>query len=198
MSAVNKIINYFLQKSTKKELIFWFVTTYLLYFYIILFTIPQLREIAGGMTIPDMMPAGYDPAYLHKLLITLGEKGRNLYLFKQIPFDMIYPFLYGFSFSLLLAYIYKLLFSKENIFRFFCLLPFVASVFDYAENLSIAMLLYTFPDFSVANAFMANSFTILKSFFTVFSFILVFAGVIAVFVKWITGRMSNKEQKSST
>ena len=189
---MKKLINYFLQKSTKKELIFWFVTTYLLYFYMILFPIPQLKILAGGMKIPDMMPTGYDPAYLYTLLVTLGEKGRNLYLFKQIPFDMVYPFLYGFSFTLLLAYIYNLLFTKQTILRFICLIPFVASIFDYAENITIANLIYNFPYFSISNALMANTFTILKSSFTIVSFLLVFMGVLSVIIKRLLEKFRNK------
>jgi hypothetical protein len=189
---VKKLINYFLQKSTKNELIFWFITTYLLYFYMILFTIPQLKELSGGMQIPDLMPTGYDPAYLYSLLVTLGQKGRNLYLFKQIPFDMIYPFLYGFSFTLLLAYIYNLLFTKNTLIRYLCLIPFVAAFFDYAENITIANLIYTFPFFSVNNAHLASIFTILKSAITVFSFILVLAGVLSVIVKRLIERFNKK------
>ena len=162
----------------------------------ILFPIPQLKELAGGMKIPDMMPTGYDPAYVNTLLLNLGEKGRNLYLYKQIPFDMIYPFLYGFSFTLLLAYIYNLLFTKNTILRFICLIPFIATIFDYAENITIAKLIYTFPYFSVSNALMANTFTILKSSFTILSFILVFAGVLSVVIKRIIERIRKKSHQT--
>jgi hypothetical protein len=148
-----------------------------------LFTIPQLKEIAGGMKIPDMMPAGYDPTYLFTLFIALGEKGRNLYLFKQIPFDMIYPFLYGYSFTLLFAYMFKLLFTRENFVRYLCLMPFVATLFDYAENITIAKLLYTFPDFAMSSALMASTFTVLKSSFTILTFVLVVAGVVSIVIK---------------
>jgi hypothetical protein len=189
---VKKLSNYFLQKSTKKELAFWFVTTYLLYFYMILFPIAQLKDIAGGMRIPDMMPGGYDPAYLYSLLVTLGHKGRNLYLFKQIPFDMIYPFLYGFSFTLLLNYIYKLLYNKNTVLQYFCLIPFVAALFDYAENISIANLLYTFPYFSINIARVASVFTVLKSSITILSFVLVFAGLISVVIKRLIIRSGKK------
>lgn len=158
----------------------------------IIFIIPQLEELAGGMKIPDMMPTGYDPAYFYSLLVALGQKGRNLYLFKQIPFDMIYPFLYGFSFTLLLSFIYNLLFTKETLIRYLCLIPFLAAFFDYAENLTIANLLYTFPYFSVNNARMASIFTILKSAFTVLSFVLVFAGVLSVVVKRLMERFHKK------
>ena len=161
----------------------------------IIFIIPQLEELAGGMKIPDMMPTGYDPAYLYSLLVALGKKGRNLYLFKQIPFDMIYPFLYGFSYTLLLAYIYKLLFRKKSILRFVCLIPFVATIFDYAENISIAKLLYTFPYFSFNNALMANTFTILKSSFTILSFILVFAGVLSIVIKKLMQKFRNNDRQ---
>ena len=168
------------------------MTTYLLYFYMILFIIPQLKELAGGLNIPDMMPTGYDPAYLYSLLVTLGHKGRNLYLFKQIPFDMIYPFLYGFSFTLLLAYIYNLLFTKDTFIRYLCLIPFLAALFDYAENIAIANLLFTFPFFSVNIARMASTFTILKSAITVLSFVLVFAGVLSVVIKRLIERFLKK------
>jgi hypothetical protein len=158
----------------------------------ILFTIPQLKELANGMKIPDMMPGGYDPSYLFTLLVNLGQKGRNIYLFKQIPFDMIYPFLYGFSFTLLLAYICNQLFTKSTKVQYLCLIPFIAALFDYAENITIANLLYTFPYFSVNNARLASTFTILKSSVTVLSFVLVLLGVLSVVIKNIIERSGKK------
>ena len=45
---------------------------------------------SGGMKLLDMMPLGYDMDYINTLFETLGEKGRDIYLYNQIPVDMIY------------------------------------------------------------------------------------------------------------
>ena len=67
-------------------------------------TIPMVMSFSDGMKLLDMMPAGYSAEYVNTLLNTLGEQGRNAYLFQQIPVDMVYPFLFAVSYCLLFAY----------------------------------------------------------------------------------------------
>ena len=67
-------------------------------------TIPKTMGFSKGMKLLDMMPMGYDSEYINTLFEALGENGRGVYLYNQIPIDMVYPFLFGISYCLLLVY----------------------------------------------------------------------------------------------
>ena len=84
----------------------------------LIITIPKTMTFSAGMKLLDMMPVGYNPEYIITLLDTLGEKGREVYLYNQIPVDMIYPFLFGISYSLLIAYFLKKI-NKLNSYYFY-------------------------------------------------------------------------------
>jgi hypothetical protein len=58
--------------------------------------------------------------YVHQLLDTLGEKGREAYLWNQIPLDMLYPGLFGASYALILAYLLQKLQKLESAWFFLC------------------------------------------------------------------------------
>ena len=68
---------------------------------------------SNGMKLLDMMPTGYNSEYVYALFETLGVEGRFTYLYNQIPIDMIYPFLFGISYCLLIAYFLRKL-NLEN------------------------------------------------------------------------------------
>ncbi len=70
-------------------------------------TIPKTMAFSNGMKLLDMMPLGYNAEYVKTLLTTLGADGRAIYLFQQIPIDMIYPFLFAFSYCLTMGYFLK-------------------------------------------------------------------------------------------
>ncbi|MEP1982666.1 MAG: hypothetical protein ABJJ07_03315, partial [Maribacter dokdonensis] len=78
------------QRSGKKVLVL-FLLTNIVYAYMLLVTIPATMTFSNGLQLLDMMPAGYDLEYVNTLLQTLGNTGRQMYLTKQIPVDMIYP-----------------------------------------------------------------------------------------------------------
>ena len=84
-----------------------FVLTNIVYVTMLTVTIPRVMQYAGGMKLLDMLPTGYDAAYVNSLLNALGPEGRNSYLFQQIPLDLIYPGLFGVTYCLLFAFDHK-------------------------------------------------------------------------------------------
>jgi hypothetical protein len=114
----------------------------------------------------------YNAEYVNSLLNTLGDKGRDAYLFNQIPIDMIYPFLFGITYCLVLAYILNKL-GKLNVYLFYlCLIPLFSGVFDYFENIGIITMLISYPDNSIILSQITNVFSVLKSSFTTIYFII--------------------------
>lgn len=164
-----------------KKVLIIFMVTNAVYFIMILITIPKVIEYAQGMDLFDMMPKGYSVEYAQTLLTTLGSDGRSTYMQMQLPVDMIYPFLFGLTYSLMLAYFLAKLSWIEKPLFFIVLLPLVAGLFDYAENIGIFRMLRAYPDFSTTTAQWTNYFTIVKSVLSSASFILLLI-LLAIFL----------------
>lgn len=159
------------------------VPTLGVYITMLTFSVPKVLQHSGGMTILDVMPTGYSSEYVRKLFETLGEAGRNVYLFQQIPLDMIYPGLFAITFSLLLALLFERVLSTKSKIQKLIILPFLAGIFDYLENLGIIVMLNMHPNFPswVANA--TNVFSIIKSLITIIVFVLIIYGIIALMMR---------------
>ena len=138
-----------------------------------------------GMALLDMMPSSYSSEYIHTLFTTLGNKGREVYLFNQIPIDMIYPVLFGISYCLLLAFVLNKLNKLNTILFYGCFFPLIAGIADYMENFNIIAMLTNYPNISSPIATMTNSFTILKSVFTTIYFVILLVAFVALGIKFI-------------
>jgi len=114
---------------------------------------------------------------------TLGEKGRSVYLFNQIPVDMIYPGLFAISYSLLLFYLFKKSFKPNSKIYALSLVPLFGGLFDYLENIGIIVMISIYPQFSSNISNITNTFSILKSIFTTLFFTLLIIGIVALVVK---------------
>lgn len=97
MNKLKKIIN---NNLAGTKVLVLFALTNIVYAFMLIITIPKTMRFSNGMKLLDMMPTGYDFEYINTLFDTLGEKGREVYLYNQIPVDMIYPFLFGISYCL--------------------------------------------------------------------------------------------------
>jgi hypothetical protein len=169
----------------KKVLIFFLLST-VVYVVMLAITIPRVMSFSGGMKILDMMPTGYDVAYVNELFTKLGEPGREAYLFGQIPFDLVYPALYGIGFCLVLAWLLKKLGKLNGFLIYFCLLPVFAGFFDYCENFGIIAMLLKFPELPANLVAVTNVFSILKSSLTSIYFVVLMIVIITFGVKFLT------------
>jgi len=138
-----------------------------------------------GMKLLDMMPSGYDSEYILTLFDILGKKGRYVYLYNQIPVDMIYPFLFGISYCLLIAYFLKKLNVLSSLYFYLCLLPIIAGAADYLENFGIIAMLTSYPDLSQVLATVTNTFSIVKSMATTVYFVALLITLIILGIKTI-------------
>lgn len=164
------------------RILFLYILSFALYLFMLTVTIPEVMYSSGGMKILDMMPKGYNPEYVNSLLNALGERGRHAYLFHQLPVDMIYPLLFGVSNCLLLAWLLNQIGKLNGNLFYLSLLPLLAGLFDYFENVGIIIMLNTFPHISVLISKVTNIFTISKSFCTTFYFCVLII-ILIVFAK---------------
>ncbi|MEH6534725.1 MAG: hypothetical protein V7735_25825, partial [Photobacterium frigidiphilum] len=103
-------------------------------------------------------------------------EGRDLYLSTQLPLDFIYPGLFSITYSLLLVWLFGKTFNGNSKIYYFALVPFLAGIFDYVENVFIIKMINSFPDLQVTTVKVASAFTLLKSSFTMLFFILLIVG----------------------
>ena len=158
--------------SGKKVLILFVITT-IVYLIMLLLTIPRVMEFSNGLKLLDMMPFGYDATYIRTLFDTLGEEGRQRYLYNQIPVDMIYPGLFGITYCLLIAYFLNKINKLKGFFFYLCFIPLIAGFADYLENYGIIYLLNDYPNLSENVMWATNLFSIVKSATTSIFFILI-------------------------
>lgn len=180
MNDLRKIVSKYL---SGKKVLLLFVLTNMVYAVMILITIPKVMAFSGELKLLDMMPLGYDLDDINALFAALGEKGRSIYLYNQIPVDMIYPFLFGISYSLIFAYFLNKLGKLDSVFFYVSLLPLVAGIADYLENIGIVLMLTKFPDVSPGLAGITNVFSMVKSTTTTLFFILLILLILRLGIK---------------
>ena len=180
------MINNFITKlktyATGKNVLIFFTPAYAVYFLMILYTIPQVKQYAPGMALFDLSPLGYSYEYAIKLLDTLGEAGRDTYLTLQLPVDFIYPALFAISSCLLIAW----LFQKANVtshrMYYLCIIPLVAGLFDYLENIQTIRMLMNYPVITEGQVALGSLFTIGKSGLTTLFFLILIVSIFRLVV----------------
>ncbi len=184
-----------IQKNLAGKRVLWlFIITNVVYLIMLLFTIPQVMSFSQGMKLLDMMPTGYDHAYVNSLLSTLGTAGRDAYLFHQIPVDMIYPFLFGVSSCLVLAYFLNKLKKLEGPLFYLCFIPLFSGLFDYGENFGIITMLNSYPNNSVLLSQVTNTFSVLKSSCTVIYFVVLIILLLALGANVVRRNLNRNKQ----
>lgn len=158
-----------------------FFLTGLIYTLMLTVTIPMVMSHSGGLKILDMMPTGYDYTYVKSLLDALGEEGRNIYLYRQIPLDLLFPSLMGITFCLIFAYLLRYLNKLDSKWYYLVFFPLFAGLFDYCENFGFITMLLSYPDIPESLVVISNIFSILKSsvstlFYTTLLILLIIVG----------------------
>ena len=168
-----------------KKVLSLFILTNVVYLFMLMVTIPKTMGFSNRMKLLDMLPTGYNQDYVNQLFRTLGENGREIYLTNQIPVDMIYPLLFGLTYSLLLAYFLKKLNKLKSPFTYLCLLPIIAGIADYLENIGIITMLNSYPDLTETSVNATNTFSVIKSTSTSIFFIALIIILILLGVKFV-------------
>jgi hypothetical protein len=179
-----KRLTKFIEKNISgKKVLGLFILTNVVYTFMLTVTIPKTMEFSNGMKLLDMMPTGYDLDYVSELFSLLGENGRLTYLTNQIPVDMIYPLLFGLSYSLLLGYFLKKLNKLNSPYSFISLLPIIAGIADYLENFGIIIMLKNYPQLKETTVYTTNLFSVIKSISTSIFFMALIVVLIALGIK---------------
>ncbi|GAB5565615.1 MAG: hypothetical protein Wins2KO_26780 [Winogradskyella sp.] len=179
---MNQFVKFIEKNSSGKKILGLFILTNCIYAFMLTVTIPKTMAFSNGMKLLDMMPMGYDLNYVTELFTALGANGRSIYLTNQIPVDMVYPLLFALSYCLLMGYLLKRLHKLNSQYIFLCLLPIIAGIADYLENIGIIVMLKYFPELTEFTVKTTNFFSLIKSistsiFFIVFVVLLITIGI---------------------
>lgn len=153
------------------------------YAYMVFVSIPSVMAFEGNLRLLDMKPLGYDMDYVRLLFHSLGTEGRQVYLTGQLPIDMIYPALFALSGCFLLAFLFKRVSpSKPGLFGL-TVIPLLAGLTDYAENIGIITMLRSFPDLSPGIVQITSALTIGKSSLTMLFWLIMMVGLIVALTR---------------
>lgn len=129
------------------------------YLTMILWSLPHLTQLAGGLAMFDMRPGGYTLAEAQAILTGLGDEGRAFYHDVQHRLDTVFPVLEAAALSLAFVRLYPRAVA----------LPLIAvavagALFDWLENAAVAAFLRVDPAQITADQVAAASrWSVLKS-----------------------------------
>jgi len=188
---MDRLLNLLQQYATGKLVSILFVLTQIVYLLMIGYSIPAVSAFSPELPLFDMSPTGYTFVYANELLSALGTEGRNLYLTTQLPLDFIYPGLFSITYSLLLVWLFAKTCQENSKVYYVALVPLLAGIFDYMENLFIIKMINSFPDLQATTVEIASTFTLLKSGFSTVFFVLLLVGFVRLLKKRLSSRLQS-------
>lgn len=149
----------------------WVATAVTLALYIVMMTVtlPYLADAAGGLTVFDLRPWGYDFGTAHQIVANLGAGGRAYYENLQHVLDAFYPPFLAFTVSFWLVMAAGRWRRRGLPLAGFVLnaligFAFVSAICDLTENLLVSRMLGAGPDGLTPDLVLAASrFTLAKS-----------------------------------
>ncbi|RUT29020.1 hypothetical protein EJP77_16600 [Paenibacillus zeisoli] len=168
--------------------VFLFLLTLLAMFVINVLPVPNsvsyIQKVSHSRApLPDTL-FYYSSHRLYDILDSLGATGREAYRSFLRTIDAAFPLLYSSALALSIRVLVRLAASRSTRASKLYLLPLLAGLFDYIENLSILVILSNYPEHLDAIAAISGCFTPAKWLMSFLSLtILVIAAVLAVWRK---------------
>jgi hypothetical protein len=91
-----------------------------------------------------------------------GEAAKRSYLDRHFPLDMLFPLLYGPALAALWLYLTRGYHRIPKWLRYFSVIPLLATVFDWAENIVVRALVLAGPPGDADRIYLASKLTELK------------------------------------
>lgn len=154
----------FIQKtSSVKRICILFCASHLIFLLMMLFTFPAINNQIGTKAF-DLQTFGYSVSIAESIVNKLDTQTTQLYLFPQlIVLDLFYPFLLALFLSSLL---FRFTNIKKKLGLLIVIIPFLAMIFDYLENICVILLITKTLEVSESFVYMSSSFTVLKAILT--------------------------------
>lgn len=129
----------------------------------------------------------YDVDWVYLQFEGFGALGRQLYLVSVLIIDNLFAVSYGLGFCWVFIFLLNNSFPQYiNMLYKICFFPFLLSIVDLLENISISILLIQYPKIS-------SNLVQIASFFTETKWILLIFIISLLIIAWIAKWMNHKE-----
>lgn len=172
--------------STRKG-IFVFFLLFIIFFITINgkpYGVAKLKEHTNGVGILDL-ERSYSAEYAYKVFKLQGDVGRQFYKKLLISLDFIFPLTYMLFWATLITFVLRKWLPHNHMLQKLSLIPLIAGLADYLENICILIMLHNYPKELYNIAATANVMTILKGALIAISFLVLAIGLIGLLSKVI-------------
>jgi hypothetical protein len=91
------------QNNSNLILIAGVVASLFLFWYLHLLTLDQLRQLSGGLAMPDSLIGGFDPGYIGQLQAAMDADARGQLNYVHKTAGTLFPLIFGFTWLLLIG-----------------------------------------------------------------------------------------------
>jgi len=171
-----------LQKTSSiKNIGILFVISHLVLLSMMVFTFPVINNQIETKAF-DLQTFGYSVSMTESILNNLNDETTQLYLFPQLTLlDLFYPVLLALFLSSLL---FRLIKVKDKLRSLMLIVPFLAMIFDYSENICIILMISKSIEITESVVLISSSFTVLKGILTSIAWL----AILVYFIKWLVLR----------
>ena len=185
MPILNSIL---LKVSSPKRIFLIFVASQLVFLLMMIYTFPEINRQIGTKAF-DLQTFGYSVSTAQSIVNNLDDRTMGLYIFPQLMLlDIVYPFLLALLLSGLLFRLIKTTQSEGKIISKLLILPFVAMISDYSENIGVILMISKSIEVSQTIVYLTSTATILKGVSTSIAWI----AILVLSVKWIIMKIRGK------
>jgi len=123
----------------------------------------------------------YSHEQVYQYLDGLGAKGRSAYAKMELTTDLLFPVVYSLALTVALVIGARRILSPDSRLQYLCFFPLLLIIADWCENLSLAVVMFAFPEQLDAISTAASLFTSIKwTFLMLVVMALVTLGALAV------------------
>jgi hypothetical protein len=135
----------------------------------------------------------YSREELYQIAESYGEQGRQAYVRARFTFDLIWPLVYSLFLATAISWVFGKAFAPDSRWQRANLIPLLAALSDYLENLSTSLVMLRYPDQTPVVDALAPVFTALKWSLLGASFILLFGAIVVRIWRWTKERVRGRE-----
>ncbi len=171
-----------LKASSIPKICISFVASHFVLLLMMIYTFPVINDQIGNKAF-DLQPFGYSVSTAESIVNSLNDQTRDLYLFPQLSLlDLFYPFLLALFLSSLLFRLINITETKSKVASIVIVIPFLAMIFDYSENICVMLMISKSIDISETIVLLSSTFTVLKGVLTSIAWI----AILGYAIKWLT------------
>ncbi|MDL5512158.1 hypothetical protein QSE00_10060 [Arenibacter sp. M-2] len=191
MTILNSLL---FQTSSVRNICISFVASHLVLLLMWLYTLPVINNQIGTQVF-DLQTFGYNISEAASIVDTLNNETRALYLFPQLTLlDLFYPFLLALFLSSLLFRLFIISKTASKLTSILLVVPFLAMIFDYAENICVILMITKTIELTDAIVFLSTTFTVLKGVLTSIAWI----AILIYTIKWFRVKILGRNNKHIT